>query len=141
MACFTSLPYRNKFYPLLITVSDAAGISPISFGCFDAASDASRLYQFYLALYIKGTLKTAGAFVVGQSYRIIQLGTTNWNTAAGTTGITYAVGDTFTAAAVGSGTGKASSIPVAENCFVQKTEDQQLFVTNEALALALPALA
>jgi hypothetical protein len=27
--------------------------------------------------------------------------------------------------------------PVSENCFVQKTEDQQLFVLNEAVASAL----
>jgi hypothetical protein len=56
MACFTSLPYRDKFYPLLITVSAAAGITPITFGCFDAASDASRLYQFYLAFATIGEL-------------------------------------------------------------------------------------
>ena len=85
MACFTSLPYRNKFYPLLITVSAAVGITPITFGCFDAASDASRLYQFYLAF------ATIGEVTI-----------------------------------------------VSENCFVQKTEDQQLFLTNEAVAAALP---
>jgi hypothetical protein len=85
MACFTSLPYRNKFYPLLITVSAAAGITPITFGCFDAASDASRLYQFYLAF------ATIGEVTI-----------------------------------------------VSENCFVQNTEDQQLFLTNEAVAAALP---
>ena len=27
--------------------------------------------------------------------------------------------------------------PVTENCFVQKTEDQQFFLTNEALSAAL----
>jgi hypothetical protein len=66
-------------------VSAAAGITPITFGCFDAASDASRLYQFYLAFAIIGEVT-----------------------------------------------------PVSENCFVQKTEDQQLFLTNEAVAAALP---
>jgi len=30
-----------------------------------------------------------------------------------------------------------ASIPITENCFVQKTEDQQFFLTNEALAAAL----
>jgi hypothetical protein len=30
-----------------------------------------------------------------------------------------------------------SSTPVTENCFVQKTEDQQLFLTNEAFALLI----
>ena len=52
---------------------------------FDAASDASRLYQFYLAFATIGELT-----------------------------------------------------PVTEQCFVQKTEDQQLFLTNEAVAAALP---
>jgi hypothetical protein len=66
-------------------VSAAAGITPITFGCFDAASDASRLYQFYLAF------ATIGEVTI-----------------------------------------------VSENCFVQKTEDQQLFLTNEAVAAALP---
>ena len=52
----------------------------------------------------------AGNFIVGNSYQIVDLGTTNWNTAAGTSAITYKVGDTFTAAAVGSGTGTASGL-------------------------------
>lgn len=50
-------------------------------------------------------LVVAGDFVVGYRYTIIDLGDTDWNTAAGTTGISYAVGDIFTAAVVGSGTG------------------------------------
>ena len=33
---------------------------------------------------------------------------------------------------------KGGLTPVTENCFVQKTEDQQYFLTNEALAAALP---
>ena len=52
----------------------------------------------------------AGSFVVSQFYQIIALGSTTnaqWNTLAGTTGITYAVGSTFTAATVGTGTGTA----------------------------------
>jgi len=55
--------------------------------------------------------KTAGAFVVSTVYKILTLGTTTqaeWNTTAGTSGVTYAVGDTFTAATVGAGTGTAS---------------------------------
>lgn len=85
MACFTSLPYRDKTYPFVQTIAAAAGIDPVSFGCYDAASDASKLYQFYVGLATKGGLT-----------------------------------------------------PVTENCFVQKTEDQQYFLTNEALAAALP---
>ena len=58
-----------------------------------------------------GNLITAGNFIVGKSYKIVSLtGTTQaqWNTAAGTTGITYIVGSVFTAAAVGAGTGTAA---------------------------------
>lgn len=48
-----------------------------------------------------------GYFVVGRSYTITNLGTaaslqSKWNTAAGTTGITYAIGSTFVAATNGS---------------------------------------
>ena len=50
----------------------------------------------------------AGSFQAGQKYTITDLGNTNWNSAAGTTGITYTVGQQFIAAAIGSGTGKAT---------------------------------
>lgn len=50
-------------------------------------------------------LVEAGDFVPGYRYTIISLGDTNWNTAAGTVGITYAAGDIFTAELTGSGTG------------------------------------
>lgn len=50
---------------------------------------------------------SSGSFVVGQTYIITDLGTAaslqaKWNTAAGTTSVTYAVGSTFTAATNGS---------------------------------------
>jgi hypothetical protein len=84
MACFTSLPYRDKTYPFLQTIFAATELSPISFGCYDAATDAAKLYQFYVGLATIGGLT-----------------------------------------------------PVTENCFVQKTEDQQFFLVNEALSAAL----
>jgi hypothetical protein len=83
MACFTDLDYRNKSYPFLLTITASTGTTPVSYGCYDAMSDASKLYQFYRALYN---------------------------------------GDQ----------------PVSENCFVQKTEDQQLFLFNEVLAVYFP---
>ena len=66
-------------------------------------------------------LLTAGSFTdLYATHTIVSLGNTDWNTVAGTTGVTYSVGDTFTAAAVGSGTGTASaSYPMNEavwNC-------------------------
>lgn len=56
------------------------------------------------------TISTS-SFVVGRRYRITDLGNSSqsvWNTAAGTTGLTYKVGDELVAAAAGSGTGKVS---------------------------------
>ena len=45
---------------------------------------------------------------MGATYVIVALGSTNWKTAAGTSGVTYAVGDRVVAAAVGSGSGTVS---------------------------------
>jgi len=89
MACFTDLDYRNKSYPLLLTIQSAGlnrgiTIPVVSYGCYDAMSDAAKMYQFYDALALYG-----------------------------------------------------GSTPVTENCFVQKTEDQQWFLLNDALADAL----
>ena len=56
---------------------------------------------------------TSGSFEIGKTYTITSLGDnaqSDWNTAAGTSGVTYAVGSTFTAATAGaSGTGTATS--------------------------------
>jgi len=94
MACFTDLDYRNKSYPLLLTIAAKAaqlntnypGVS--SYGCFDAMSDASKLYQFYQAF----------AYIASQA---------NGNSV------------------------------VSENCFVQKTEDQQFFLLNDVIGYVL----
>jgi hypothetical protein len=50
------------------------------------------------------------AIQVGNRYQIVSLGTTDWNTVAGTTRVrqTYSVGDTFIAVATGSGNGIVS---------------------------------
>jgi len=56
---------------------------------------------------------TAGSFITSAVYIIRSLGNTTqlqWNTAAGTSGVTYAVGDIFTAAAAGTGTGAAQRV-------------------------------
>jgi hypothetical protein len=56
---------------------------------------------------------TSGSFEVGKTYTITSLGGNSqaeWNTAAGTSGLTYAVGSTFNADTVGaSGTGTVTS--------------------------------
>ena len=55
-------------------------------------------------------LVDADDLVIGKNYKINVLGTTNWNTVAGTSGETYSVGDTVIVEAIDSGTdGKAYS--------------------------------
>ena len=51
-----------------------------------------------------------GAFVVGQAYQIVSLGTTDWESAGA--GANYAVGQVFTATTVGDGDGTANSVGV-----------------------------
>jgi hypothetical protein len=51
----------------------------------------------------------------GRQYQIVELGTTNWNTIAGTSGITYTTGSTFVAAKAGSGSGKARGITYGQS--------------------------
>jgi len=51
-----------------------------------------------------------GAFVVGQAYQIVSLGTTDWESAGA--GANYAVGLVFTATTVGDGDGTANSVGV-----------------------------
>ena len=53
---------------------------------------------------------TGGAFVVGQAYQIVTVGTTDW-TAAGA-GANFGIGTIFTATTVGDGNGTANSVGV-----------------------------
>lgn len=53
-------------------------------------------------------LTTAANLSYGATYRIVSLGTTDWNAVADTVGITYAVGDTLVARNAGTGTGTAN---------------------------------
>jgi len=76
---------------------------------FTDSLNAARTSMTVLA----STVVTAGSFVVGTSYQIISLsGSTQlqWNAAAATSGVTYAVGSRFAAKAVGAGTGTAGVI-------------------------------
>jgi hypothetical protein len=93
MACFTDIDYRNKSYTLLQTIqnSGSGDLFPASYGCYDAMSDASRLYQFYVVLF--GIIRSRAESPVPE--------------------------------------------PITENCFVQKTEDQQLFILNGTLGQVL----
>ena len=82
---------------------------------------------------------TAGSFVTAGRYIIRTLGTTTqaeWNTAAGTSALTYAVGDIFTAAAAGAGTGTAQRV-----YYVIRTDANTFkLATNSANATAGTAI-
>ena len=74
------------------------------------------------------TTVNAGSFVVGETYGIVDLGTTDWNVVAGTTGETYVVGQIIVAANAGSGTGTASTIFVNTTQWEQTNVDR-IYVT------------
>lgn len=76
-------------------------------------------------------LANAGSFVIGTSYTIVALGTTNWNS-IGYVG-TPAVGGTFTATGVGTGTGTASNIYNSFTRFTQSITNQSTIVPTTAI--------
>jgi len=60
---------------------------------------------------------SAGSFVVGKRYEIVSLGTTTnaqWNTIAGTSGITYSVGTGFLCANAGTGLGNGTAVSIED---------------------------
>ena len=77
---------------------------------FAADEDVNVRNKIYIVQFIEPDslpLTTAGSFAIKATYRINTLGTTDWNVAAGTVGVTYSVGNTFIAENAGSGTGTA----------------------------------
>ena len=69
---------------------------------------------FYLATR---TAVAAGAFVVSSKYAIAAIGTTTqaqWNTIAGTTASTYAIGSVFTCANIGTAMGNGTAYPIPD---------------------------
>jgi hypothetical protein len=112
-----------EFYPnLRLFNSGVIGKNPIDFIDFRTTNAFNQVagqenyypdvevYTDYTATIdaVSVTPVVATTFIVGRKYEIAALGTTTqsqWNTIAGTTGVTYAVGNTFTCVAVGVGTG------------------------------------
>jgi hypothetical protein len=78
---------------------------------FAADTDPSVRDKIYVVNFIEPdttVLTDAVDLQVGLSYTIVTLGTTDWNDVAGTTSVTYAVGDSVRVEAVGTGTGTAN---------------------------------
>ena len=91
------------------TVFTANNVVPTGTGTVSVYSLERDIDGFYVHIH-SSSLVTAGSFVVNRSYRIVSLGDTNWNTAAGTNGVTYAIGSVFTAATNGTGTGTVAQV-------------------------------
>jgi len=117
-----------EFYPnLRLFDSGVVGKPPIDFIDFrttDAANQVAGQENYYpdVEVYtgynatiasVAVTPVNATSFVVGQSYTISTVGSTNWNTVAGTTGITYSLNDIVICVVVGTGSG--AGIKVSTN--------------------------
>lgn len=74
-------------------------------------SNNQQLWQDLEAGYDYGSpILTSNDFIIGKKYRIITLGTTDWNIVAGTSGVAYSIGDDITVVNQYLGTGTANSI-------------------------------
>jgi hypothetical protein len=91
-----------------ITTCDVLGLA------YDHNDFATRLNTATTAINALQTTITAGSFVVGQTYTIISVGTTNF-IAIGASSNT--IGVTFTATGVGSGTGTASQLAALNTAY------------------------
>jgi len=85
------------------------------YGNINAINSNVNVIEVYLTI---ANSVVATAFVIGQYYQILALtGTTNaqWNTIAGTSGVTYAVGSFFQSVTAGAGTGTAMKFDLLVN--------------------------
>jgi hypothetical protein len=99
-----SISKSGQFYP--INVKSGSALLRV----FQLGHGFQNGHSVTISDLTASTIITAGSFVVGTKYVIkVLTGTTQvqWNTAAGTSGVTYAIGSYFVAAAVGAGTGTA----------------------------------
>ena len=80
---------------------------------------------------------TAGGFVNGMKYTIKTLGTTNWNTVAGTSAVTYAVGNSVVALNAGTGDGTAYAYMITQNGHGYENGDVIRFETEGNLPAGL----
>ena len=112
-----------QFSPTFVRETTSAGAGTVAMRVIKRKTDdtttgldrvggaAIRFEYAYGAYNPNPATVTAGSFVVGQGYRISSLGSTTqaqWNTTAGTSGLTYGVGSTFIARNTGTGSGQAT---------------------------------
>jgi hypothetical protein len=106
-----------------IAITDKATENQDYGNLFDSTFTATIRAKFWETL-------TAGSFEVGTYGVILSLGDTDWNAVAGTTGVTYSVGDNFIAATVGSGTGTAHQGQSLNNAIWTTTSSGAATVTG-----------
>jgi hypothetical protein len=95
----------NRVTNQLITYLDVVDVNQ---GKIAGVADQEIKFKTYYDPAIYSSFIAANLLEATKTYEIKFLGTTNWNTVAGTVGIVYQVGDIITAVAAGSGSGTAS---------------------------------
>ena len=106
----------NNIADLATTTITASSSASTATPAVNMAKDAKGLV--WKSIPSTSTPVTSGSFTAGQQYVITYLGSTtnsNWNSAAGTSSVTYNIGSTFTAinSGIGSTSGTATIIPKA----------------------------
>lgn len=92
-------------YPEIVAVANVS-LANGSYTSYGTARIVRQKGSHKFLVTYNGAATTAGSFIVGQAYKILSVGNTDWN-AVGHGDGTAAVGDEFTATAAGSGTGTA----------------------------------
>jgi hypothetical protein len=100
----------------------------------DSDSDVSnKIFQVEFIVPDSSPVTLATELQVNLRYIIVDLGTTDWNAVAGTTGVTYAVGDAIVVDAVGTGTGTARYAQPVIN--LTQTSDGAVLVDSSTFCL------
>jgi len=115
ISAFIAANFTVKLYPTYSSVSAQRDIGYlIDAVTYDLLYSGNSQAKDHAEIYyrISGTNTNTGSFVIGSRYKIVSLGTTTntqWNTIAGTSAITYAVGSTFVTANAGVGLGDGTA--------------------------------
>lgn len=103
--------------PTLVSAPGVASITRLSVGVYRIQLQdnyvAGLFFNWSMTAPTTGAAVAGGAFVAGTHYRIVTLGTTTqaqWNTAGLPAGLIPTIGQPFTAAGVGAGTGTVQAI-------------------------------
>jgi len=108
--------------------------SRVVFAADEDLAVRSKIYVVNFVLPDTVVLTNATDLQFGLTYTIVSLGNTNWNTVAGTTGQTYAVGDSIRVEVVGTGTGTANfSQPIIN---LVQAPDGEIFTDQNTVCLS-----